>query len=181
MTKESCVGRLACIVSLHYPPCMARMISTWSPSASGVDAQASRRTTAPLSAMANPFGLGSASSAVSSRHSSARSRHAITRSSPLTLSRMGVLPGLKGWRKAFEAEAPGGARHVARRDEVVDRVRGDRREQDAVAVMAGREHEAADAGRPEDRRVVVRGRPETGPYRLELHVLDRGQRPPRAV
>src|SRR5690242_2173783 len=151
---------------------MARMISTWSPSRSGVLAQASRRTTAPLSAMAKPFGLGSSSAAVSACHSSARSRQALTRTSPLTLSRMGLLLAWKiDRREARERKARRRARHVAGGDEVVDRLGSDRRKQDAVAVMSGREHEAGDAGSAQDRRVVVRGRPETGPHRLDLHVL----------
>src|SRR5690349_24059361 len=113
---------------------MARMISTWSPSWSGVLAQALRRTTAPLSAIAKPFGLGRSSSAVSARHSSARSRHALTRASPLMLSRMGLLLMRRINRgKAREPEAGRRARHVARRDEIVDRLRAHRREQDAVA------------------------------------------------
>src|SRR5690349_10856738 len=157
---------------------MARMISTWSPSWSGVLAQALRRTTAPLSAIAKPFGLGRSSSAVSTRHSSARSRHALTRASPLMLSRMGLLLMWEVDRcEAVEPEAGRGACHVSRRHEVMDRLGTDRSEQDAVAVMAGREHEAHDAGRPEDRRIVVRGRPKAGPQRLDRHVFDRGQRP----
>src|SRR4029077_9557161 len=135
---------------------MARMISTWSPSLSSVDAQASRRTTAPLSAIAKPFGFGSSSAAVSARHSSARSRDTLTRGSPLLLSRIGLLLRSRIDRgEALAPEACRGARHVARRDEVVDRLGADRREQDTVAMMAGREQEPRDAGRPENRRIVV--------------------------
>src|SRR5262249_55431968 len=146
-------------------------------------AQASRRITAPLSAIAKPFGLGKSRSAVSARHSAARSPNAQLRSSPLTLSRMGplLLPGTRtARRKPRDPEPPGRAPHGAGDHEIVDRLGGDRRQQDAVAVMAGREHQTGNAGVAQNRRVVVRGRPQTAPDRLDLHVLDRRQRAPRA-
>ena len=43
-----------------------------------------------------------------------------------------------------------------------DRVRGDRREQDAVAVVTGRQDQAVDSGRADERGVVGRARPQPG-------------------
>src|SRR5215813_14330228 len=161
---------------------MARMISTRSPSLSGVLAHASRRTTAPLSAIAKPFGPATSMPAVSARHSAARSSKAQSRSSPLTLTRMRSLLFLPACarREAREAEPRGRPRHGAGDHQVVDRLGGDRGEQDAVAMMTGRQYEARNAGGAQNGRIVVRGRPQAGPDRLDLHVLDRGQRTPRA-
>src|SRR5712671_1156535 len=122
---------------------MARMISIRSPSFKAVAAQAPRGTTAPLSAIAKPLGVDNSSSAVSARHRSARVAEALSRSSPLTLSRMGYLPMEKtGARrprvvdavvgiavgKAVQAESCGHARHGAAHHEVMNRLRGDGRE-----------------------------------------------------
>src|SRR5712672_4223747 len=172
---------------------MARMISIRSPSFKAVAAQAPRGTTAPLSAIAKPLGVGSSSSAVSARHNSARVAEALSRASPLTLSRMGYLLKRKSGAllhpvagavagvvvgKTIQTESWRRARHGAAHHEVMDRLRGDGREQDAVAVMTRRQHQTRDAGRAEDRRIIVRGRPEARPHRLDFHVLDAGKCPP---
>ena len=48
-------------------------------------------------------------------------------------------------------------------DERGDGLRGDRRQQDAVAVVAGRDDVAVDRGAPQVRPAVVRARPQSGP------------------
>src|SRR3979490_1294217 len=141
---------------------MARMISIRSPSFKAVAGQAARGTTAPLSAIAKPLGVGSSSSAVSARHKSARVAEALSRAPPLTLSRSGCLRMRKSGAglhlvvaplvgvvaaKTIQTEPWGHARHGAAHHEVMDRLRGDGREQDAVAMMTRRQHTARDTGR----------------------------------
>src|SRR5438067_2098292 len=73
------------------------------------------------------------------------------------------------------AHAGQGQRRAAVDDEVGDRLRGDRREEDAAPVVAGRVEEARNPGRrPDDRPVVGGGGPEPRVRRLERHAAQRG-------
>src|SRR5262245_30532719 len=58
-------------------------------------------------------------------------------------------------RKALDPERPDHGLDRAIEDKTRDRVGGDRREQDAVAMMAGRVDEPGDWTWPQDRRVVA--------------------------
>src|SRR4030088_1817629 len=134
---------------------MARMISIRSPSFKAVAAQAPRGTTAPLSAIAKPLGVGSSSSAVSARHKSARVAEALSRASPLTSSRMGCLLMRKSGAglhpvvgavvgvvagKTIQTEPWGHARHGAAHHEVVDGLRGDGRGRGAGGGVSRGQH-----------------------------------------
>ena len=160
-----CPGRLPAQQIRHIqPPCTAVTTSTWSPSRSGVAAQEPRGTTSPLRAAATPAGA-----AVSSATACAI-----------------VLPFGQFARLAVELHlqahaAPSLASEALRRERLPlrrerlageaghDGVRGHRRHQDAVAVVAGGQQQAGCHSRPipgaepaDDRAVVRRARPQSG-------------------
>ena len=134
-------------------PCTAVSISTASPSASAVAAHALRGTTSPLRATAT-------------RRSSVRARdqpvhgHAVVTLDAIAVDGRPLMrdPPRRGANGA--AYGSGSSPPV---NQVGDRVRGDRREQHAVAVVAGGHHQAGQRRRAEQRRVVGGARAATGP------------------
>src|SRR6516165_12592333 len=59
-----------------------------------------------------------------------------------------------------------------------DRIGSHRREQDAVAVMAGCKDEAIERPRTKDRRIIATARPMANPHLVDRQLLDRRYRAP---
>src|SRR5208283_5427640 len=164
-----------------YPPCRARTISTLSPGRSGVTGHAARGTTAPLSATAMPrcaVSMAFSASSASSVAAASGSRVPLT---SIRASAIGFFPrslGRMRRQEAFEAE-----RLYRRLDHIVENetrhgVRRHRRQQDAVAMVAGGIEQTFQRTASEDRRIVAAARPVTDAHFLDRQFLDRRHRAP---
>src|SRR3954451_25037387 len=76
------------------------------------------------------------------------------------------------FREPVQAEGADDVRRLASQDVPGYRVGGHRGQKDAVPMVAGREHEAVDAGRSQDRSVVARTGAESYPEFVDRQFLD---------
>ena len=168
----------------HQPPWRARTISTLSPGLSGVVGHAARGTTAPLSATAMPFWPASTAFSSSSAASVAALQGLVLAVDPnLSVEsglrhRLDPIPQPRARRKPLDAERPDRRIERSFQHQPGDRVGRDRRQQDAVAVMAGGVDEPLRRSGPEDRRVVAAARAMPDPHLVDRQFLDRRDRAP---
>ena len=151
--------------SRDQPPCRARTISTLSPGLSGVSRHAARGTTAPLSATAMPrWPVSTAFSANSASIVAASERLALAVDADVRFAHRHVSL-LRGPRRQKPLEAERADRRIDDiiEDEARHGVRRYRREQDAVAVVAGGIKQAFERPAAEDRRIVAAARADGRP------------------
>ena len=150
-----------------HPPCTARTISTRAPSGSVRVGQTPRRATSASTATAMPAVSGSISQADEDVADRGRLARVVDRLA-VDVDHAGTFP------KRPAANAGGDPRRVAV-EPVGDEVGGDRREQDPVAVMAGRPVQAGELlRRAEHRRVVGRRRAQPRGHLLDDQLVHAG-------
>src|SRR3954470_4156153 len=166
-----------------YPPWRARTISMLSPALSAVSPQAARGTTEPLSATAMPrwpvstaFSASKAASVGTVRTSSWPLIR--IRASTAACVMVCTLLGSLGRGKALDPERPDRRLDGAVEHQPGDRVGRDRRQQDAIAVVAGCVDQPVDRPGPEDRRVVTAARAMADPHLLDRQLFHGGHYPP---
>src|SRR5689334_9699110 len=155
-----------------------------SPARSFVSCQAARGTMAPLMATAMPRWR------VSTAFSSRRAARVATMSGsgcPLTrmfasaVASLIVFPSFRGGgkrTKPLDAERTDRCVDHAVECEARDRIRGDGRQQNSVAVMPGGVNEAIERSGAENRRVVTAAGAVPNPHLIDRQVLDGGDRAP---
>src|SRR5262245_11302246 len=157
-----------------------------SPGASLVSPQAARGTTLPLSATAMPRWAVSTAFSASKAASVGTSRSS---SSPLMRIRLACVACVMirnlfgGLRRRKPLDPEGADRRIDRalEHEPRNRIGGDRRKEDAVAVVAGRVNQPLDRAGTEDRGVIAAAGAMADPHLLDRQLLDRGHHPPRGI